>query len=86
MHESHLVADLMARVESEVDPLSVRVSRLQLRVGGLIAVSPAALQDGIERRAIRTWGYVPQVVVEPNSDIDDPGAMSVTLTSIQVED
>lgn len=85
MHESHLVADLIARVESEVDPVSVRVSRLALRVGALYAVSAPALQDGIERHAIRTWGYAPEVIIEPSVDIDEPGATGVTLTSIRVE-
>jgi Zn finger protein HypA/HybF involved in hydrogenase expression len=85
MHESHLVADLIARVESEVDPVSVRVSQLALRVGALYAVSARAPQDGIERHAIQTWGYAPDVVIEPSADIDEPGAMGVTLTAIQVE-
>jgi hypothetical protein len=85
MHESRLVADLIARVESEVDPVRVRVSRLALRVGPLYPASRAALQVGVQRHAIRSWGYAPKVVVEPSGDIDEPGAMGATLTSIQVE-
>ena len=85
MHESHLVADLVARVESEVDPGSVRVSRLTLRVGALSSVSPAGLQHGIEHHTGRTWGYTPEVIVEPSFDIEEPGAVGVILTSIQVE-
>jgi Zn finger protein HypA/HybF involved in hydrogenase expression len=86
MHESHLVADLMARVESEIDPIRVRVSRLDLQVGELSALSPTAVKEGIERRAKLTWGYTPQVVVDASPDIDGTGAMGVTLTSIKLVD
>jgi Zn finger protein HypA/HybF involved in hydrogenase expression len=85
VHESHLVADLMARVESEIDPGGVRVTRLTLRVGALSGVSATALQDGIEQRAMLAWGYTPDVIVEHTDDIEEPGTMGVTLISMQVE-
>jgi Zn finger protein HypA/HybF involved in hydrogenase expression len=86
VHESHLVADLMARVESEIDPGGVRVTRVSLRVGALSGVSATALQDGFEQRAWLAWGYTPDVIVEDADDIEEPGAIGVTLISIQVED
>lgn len=86
MHESHVVADLIARVESEVDPATSRVIRLALRVGALSTVSPSALREGVEHHAARAWGYAPEVEVDRSAELDDPGAMGVTLDSIQVED
>lgn len=85
MHESHLVADLIARVESEIDPGDVRVTRLNLRVGTLSGVSATALQDGLSQRAVLAWGYTPDVIVEHAEDIEEPGAIGVTLISMQVE-
>lgn len=86
MHESRLVADLVARVEYEVDPAASRVTRLSLRVGALSSLSPSGLRKGIEQHAVRVWGYAPEVDVERSAELDDPGALSVTLDSIQVED
>ena len=86
MHESYLVKDLIARVESEVDPTTCRVTRLILRVGAMSTTSPSALREGIEFHAARAWGYAPQVDVGRSDDLEDAGAMSVTLDSIQVGD
>jgi Zn finger protein HypA/HybF involved in hydrogenase expression len=86
MHESRLVADLIARVESEVDPATIRVVGITLRVGALSTLSPPALREGVESHAARAWGYTPQVNVDRADEFDDPAAMSVTLDSIQVED
>lgn len=86
MHESHLVADLIARVESEVDPATSRVTRLALRMGALSTLSVSALREGVEHHAVRAWGYAPEVKVDRSVDLDDHGAMGVILDSIQVED
>lgn len=86
MHESHLVADLIARVESEVDPATSRVTRLALRMGALSTLSASALREGVEQHATRAWGYAPEVEVNRSVELDDPGAMGVILDSIQVED
>jgi hypothetical protein len=86
MHESRLVADLITRVESEVDPAVTRVTRLALRVGAMSSLSASALREGVEHHAVRAWGYTPAVVVRRSGEVDDPGATSVTLVSIQVED
>jgi Zn finger protein HypA/HybF involved in hydrogenase expression len=86
VHESRLVADLIARVEYEVDPAASRVARLSLRVGALSSLSQSGLREGIEQHATRVWGYAPEVDVERSVEPDDPGALSVTLDSIQVED
>lgn len=86
MHESRLVAELIARVESEVDPASSRVTSLVLRVGALSSLSPSALREGVEHHAARAWGYQPEVEVDRSVELDDPAAMSVTLDSIRVED
>lgn len=84
MHESHLVADLVARVESHVDPDQERVGRLIFSLGALSSTSPEALKTGIVERTTLQWGYAPEVVVDRSNDLDHPGAMGVTLVSIQV--
>ena len=86
MHESRLVADLIASVESEVDPARTRVLRLSVRVGPMCTLSPSALQAGLEHRAAHVWGYAPSVEVHSSEGLDDPTAMQVTLVSIRVED
>lgn len=86
MHESRLVADLIARVESEVDPATSRVTRLALRVGALSTLSAPALREGVEHHTARAWGYAPEVMVDRSTELDDAGATGVTLDSIQVED
>ena len=86
MHESRLVADLIARVEAEVDPATSKVTRLARRVGALSALSAPALREGVEHHAVRAWGYAPEVMVDRSVELDDPGATGVTLDSIQVED
>lgn len=86
MHESGLVAQLIARVESEVDPAETRVTRLALRIGALSSVAPAALRQGIEEHAAAAWGYAPDIAVEPSDDGGDSAGFGVTLVSIQVED
>jgi Zn finger protein HypA/HybF involved in hydrogenase expression len=86
VHESHLVADLIARVEAEVDPAVSRVSRLTLRIGALSSLSPLALREGVERSSTHAWGYAPQVDIERSEEISKPGGLGVTLVSIQVED
>lgn len=86
MHESRLVADLIARVECEVDPAKTRVIGITLRVGALSPLSPPALREGVESHAARAWGYTPLVNVDRADELDDPAAMSVRLDSIQVKD
>ena len=86
MHESRLVAQLIARVESEVDPVETRVTRLALRVGALSSVAPMALRQGIEEHAVAAWGYAPEIEVEPSDDVGDSAGFGVRLVSIQVED
>ena len=85
MHESRLVAQLIGRVEAEVDPAETRVTRLGLRIGALSSLASAALRDGVEQHTVRAWGYAPAIEVERSDVIDDPGGLGVTLVSIQVE-
>jgi Zn finger protein HypA/HybF involved in hydrogenase expression len=86
MHESHLVSDLIARVDAGRESDVEKVGRIVLRVGALASVSPDSLKTGIEMRAATAWGYVPEVVIEASTDIRDPGAIGVTLVSIRLED
>lgn len=85
MHESRLVAQLIERIEAEVDPAETRITHLALRVGALSAVASAALRDGVEEHTARAWGYAPTIEVERSDVMDDPGGLGVTLVSIQVE-
>lgn len=86
MHESRLVAQLIGRVEDEVDPAETRITHLALRIGALSSLASAALRDGVEEYTARAWGYAPHVEVESSDVIDEPGGLGVTLVSIQVED
>lgn len=85
MHESRLVAQLIDRVEAEVDPAETRVTHLALRIGALSPLASATLRDGVEEHVARAWGYAPDIEVERSDVIDDPGGLGVTLVSIQVE-
>ena len=85
MHESRLVAQLIDRVEAEVDPAAIRVTHLSLRIGALSSLASAALRDGVEEHTARAWGYAPDIEVERSDVVDDPGGLGVTLVSIQVE-
>jgi len=86
VHESGLVAQLIARVESELDPAETRVTRLALRIGAMSSVAPAALRQGIEEHTAGAWGYAPEIEVERSDDVGDSAGFGVTLVSIQVED
>lgn len=86
MHESTLVADLIASVESEVDPAKTRVLHLTVRIGALSTLSLRGLRQGIEHRAALAWGYSPEVEIQDSDDLDDPSATGVRLVSIRVED
>jgi Zn finger protein HypA/HybF involved in hydrogenase expression len=86
MHESRVVADLITRVEAEVDPREQRVGRVSLRIGALSGISPTALALGVEEHATRVWGYAPEVVADQSEDLGDLAATGVTLTSILVGD
>lgn len=85
MHESRLVAQLIGRVEAEIDPAETRITHLALRIGALSSLASAALRDGVEEHTVRAWGYAPNIEVERSAVIDDPGGLGVTLVSIQVE-
>lgn len=85
MHESRVVADLIAAVESEVDPTATRVAGLTLRIGALLPSSPSAVKAGVEHQSILAWGYAPAVQVRRSEHLDDPAAVGVTLETIQVE-
>lgn len=86
MHESTLVADLIAAVESEVDPAKTRVVRVTLGMGPLSTLSQRGLEQGIAQRAELTWGYSPEVEIQDSDELDDPAATGVRLVSIRVED
>lgn len=86
MHESHLVSDLIARVDAGLESDVEKVGRIVLRVGALASVSPDSLITGLEMKAAAVWGYVPEILIETSTDIRDPGAIGVTLVSIRLED
>lgn len=86
MHESTVVAELIAVVESEVDPAKTRVVRLTLGMGPLSTLSPRGVQQGIAQRAALNWGYSPEVEIQDTDELDGPAAAGVRLVSIRVED
>lgn len=84
MHESHLIRDLMSRVEQEIAASPKEVQRLKFRVGALSGIAPAPLQEGAAQYASDNWGHVPEIEVEESTDPADPNALGVMLVSIGV--
>ena len=82
MHESRLVRDLLAEAESRAS--GRRIETLRLSVGAMASVSTARLRHGAQHAAGDRWGYQPQVEIETNDDVADPGALGVTLVSLTV--
>jgi Zn finger protein HypA/HybF involved in hydrogenase expression len=85
VHESRTVGDLVTRAEREIDVASDRVRRLTVRIGVLSPIGAEPLRQGLERRTLEAWGYVPEVVVEASNDLARSDAAEVRLVSILVE-
>ena len=82
MHESRLVSDLLTEAESRAS--GSRIEKLRLSVGAMASVSTAGLRHRAQHAASARWGYAPQVEIETNDDVADPGALGVTLVSLTV--
>jgi len=84
VHESRLVADLIAQAEAQAPGAPQDISRLSLRVGAMAPATPAALRHGVGDLAMARWGTRPDLEIEQSEDPADPAAMGVVLVAIRV--
>ncbi len=84
MHESGLVADLVAHAEAMATDPSL-ITALRFRIGAMAAVTPEGLRHGAAELAAARWGHRPTIEIEQSSDVHDAGALTVTLTAMRVE-
>jgi Zn finger protein HypA/HybF involved in hydrogenase expression len=82
MHESRLVADLIAQAEAEAAGAPRDITRLRLRIGAMAPATPAALHHGVGDLAMARWGTRPELEIEQSEDPTDPAALGVVLVAI----
>ena len=87
MHEEHLLQDLVARVDELARAEGgAPVVRVRFWVGALSHLTAATLRSKWPLAARGTLGEDAVVLVEASTDLDDPRAQSVVLTSFDVKD
>jgi Zn finger protein HypA/HybF involved in hydrogenase expression len=84
VHESRLVADLIAQAEARAPGPPHEITRLKLRIGALAAATPAALEHGVGELATSRWGARPDIEIEQGHDPTDPAALGVVLVALGV--
>lgn len=84
MHESRLVADLVAKAEAESTGSPGKIKRLNFRIGALCGVPADALRHGVAAQAAARWGHQPEITIDESDDPVDPNALGVVLVSIQM--
>ena len=85
MHESRLVADLVAQAEAQAPGAPQAITKMRLRIGAMAPATPAALRHGVGDLAMARWGTRPDLEIEQSEDPADPAAMGVVLVSIGVD-
>ena len=81
MHESRLVADLVAQAEAQAPGAPQEITRLELRIGAMAAATPAALRHGVGDLVMARWGTQPELEIEQSDDLADPSALGVVLVT-----
>jgi Zn finger protein HypA/HybF involved in hydrogenase expression len=85
MHESRIVADLVARAETESAGSPQAIRALTFRIGALSGIPPHALRNGVAEQAAARWGHRPEIIVDQSQDPVEPNALGVVLVSIRME-
>lgn len=85
MHESGLVASLVARVEALVVATGASPRRIGVKVGGLSGVQPASLRAHWERLAGPSLAAA-QLDIEVEDEAANLGATGLTLLYVDVAD
>ena len=85
MHESRIVADLIARAETESSGSPAAIKQLTLRIGALSGVPPDSLRHSIQDHAAARWGHRPEIAIDESSDPMDSAALGVVLVSILLD-
>lgn len=86
MHEKHLTADLVRKLESLVDGEGARrVTRIRVRLGALSHFTPEHFREHFEEAARGTAAEGAEVHAEMTSDPAALGAQDVLLETVELE-
>ncbi|MBM4269392.1 MAG: hydrogenase maturation nickel metallochaperone HypA [Deltaproteobacteria bacterium] len=87
MHEMSLLRDLMRKIDRvAAEHGSRRVRAVRLRLGALAHISPDHLREHFRWAAAGGIAEGAALTIEVSSDVDEPGAQSILLESVEVED
>jgi hydrogenase nickel incorporation protein HypA/HybF len=82
-----LLRDLMRKIDRiAAEQGSRRVSAVRLRLGALAHISPDHLREHFAWAAAGGVADGATLTIEVSSDPEDPGAQSILLESLEVED
>jgi hydrogenase nickel incorporation protein HypA/HybF len=86
MHEKHLTADLVRKLEAVVaDEGGDRVSLIRVRLGALSHFTPEHFRKHFEEAAAGTLAEGAEVLAELDTDPTAPGAQGVLLETVELE-
>ena len=91
MHDSAMMQGLIRTAESAArDAGATAVAAIRIRIGALSGISPDHLQEHFDEAVAGTSLEGSELIVEHGPDgvdaLDDPAAMGVLLTGLDVED
>lgn len=87
MHEEALLRDLRRKLEEVArETRARRITRVSIWVGALCHLTPESLKTHWQDTMVGTPASSASLSVEASQDIDDPGAESVILKSVDVEE
>ncbi len=86
MHEKHLTADLVHKLEALAEAEGgQRVLRIRVRLGALSHFTPDHFREHFEAAAAGTLAEGAEVEAELTSDPTAPGAQDVLLETVELE-
>jgi hydrogenase nickel incorporation protein HypA/HybF len=87
MHEAALMKDLMRKIiQTARDQGAKRVVGIKVKLGALSHLTPEHFREHFEEVSPGTVAAGARIEAEQLTDIHDPNAQEVLLTSIEVED
>ena len=87
MHETHLIHDLMRKVEAIArDQNARKVVSVKLRLGALCHMSAEHFREHFDEESKGTIADGARLEVDVSTDEDDPQAQDIMLESVEVED
>lgn len=86
MHEAHLMADLMRKIESvAADQGGGRVAEVSVKLGALSHMTADHFREHFEDSARGTCAEGAALDIEVAADIDAPDAQGIVLKSLALE-